>query len=48
MKSEDEEITVVVERNFKVVAHTRFYTDEIQSFQVNNLKRKFISAFNGK
>ena len=42
MKSEEEEVSIVAEKNLKVIGHSRFYTDEIVSYQVNNPKRKII------
>ena len=43
IKSPEEEISIVAERNSKVVAQSKFYTDELITHTVSTPKRKFIS-----
>lgn len=47
IKSEEEEISIFVEKNLKLVSHNYFFTGDIESYCVNAIKKKLLDL-NGK
>lgn len=47
IKSEEEEIKILVEKNNKVISEGNFFTGDINSYSVSSFKKKFIDM-NGK